>query len=295
MNTSIALSPMAPSPSPYRDDGMAARIRYEELLAAKRGAALSVGRLAQIEGRRVGRIAGGIAGIIGFGLIVMCLVGHALLKEELKGEATVMLFAAWGIALVVYVVASKIAEVRFGRAWSPPRSKDVWADIERLEGLKSDRALRREVDQRELWSVALPMMAFSLLAPLTLHALLFGIFYALNLLNGASLADVRFGGFDYWIALSLALVGHAHLVFAGLCYRYAKKVRETATEKVFEMTKRSDSRTFWWTILASAIPGGLLYLIPPLIALFTGSGISWMMFRFMGSQIVLERSALEVA
>jgi hypothetical protein len=284
---------MAASPAPYRDDGMAARMRYEALVAEKRQAVKSVEPLAGVHGRRVGRIAGGIAGIGGFAAMVVWLVGCWALEKEMRGEATAMLFASWGLALVVYAVASKIGEAWFGRAGIPARSKDVWADIERLSGIEPDRELRAQVDRSEVWSVALPMMAVSLLGPLTLHGVVYGVLCLGSWFHGGSGSEPMFGGFDWWIAFSLALVGHAHLVAAGLCYRYAKKARALKVEEVDEMSERSERRTFWWTVLAAAIPGGLLYLIPPVIALFTGYGISWLMFRIMRRTIIQERYALE--
>lgn len=280
---------MAPSPSPYRDDEMAARIRYDELLAEKRSAVMSVEPLAQIEGRRVGRIAAGAVGVFGFGGIVALLIVEFVSDERMAGLASAALFLVWVLSFVAYLVAGGIAEVRFGRSGLPPRSEDVRADIERLSEIEPDLVLRDKVDRREVWSVALPMIAVSLLGPLTLHLILYSVALILGIVDG------RFVDFDKWMALSLAIVGHAHLVAAGLCYRYAKKVSQVSPGEVIEMSKRSDSRTFWWTVLASAIPGAILLLIPPVVALVTGRGISWVMFRYMQRKILEERSALKIS
>jgi len=53
-------------------------------------------------------------------------------------------------------------------------------------------------------------MGAAMLLPLTLH-FLFGL--------------ESLDRFDRWIVISVVFVGHAHLLFAGLCWRYARKLR----------------------------------------------------------------------
>ena len=82
---------------------------------------------------------------------------------------------------------------------------DVFIDLLRLDPHAPRRLVTRAVQRFELASLALPLVAVGLLAPLTVH-----------LLVGLLVLGIELQQFSKWIAVSAALVGHAHLVMFGV-------------------------------------------------------------------------------
>jgi hypothetical protein len=144
----------------------------------------------------------------------------------------------------------------------------------------------RRADAFEKASVALPLMAIALLAPLTIHA---GVWAAILGIQGDLSA---FPEFDGWVAMSLVIVGHAHLLLAFFGYRFAKKLREMPLSEIDRAGSSMAWRAFWWTVFASALPGAILYLIPPVLTLLTGLLFSPAMFFLMWKRVIAERKAL---
>lgn len=69
-------------------------------------------------------------------------------------------------------------------------------------------------DEWELPSIGFPLMAIALASPLTLHFLV-----------GALIGEAA--DYDGWIVISMAVVGHCHLILAGLAWRFARQIRRT--------------------------------------------------------------------
>jgi hypothetical protein len=100
-------------------------------------------------------------------------------------------------------------------------------------------------------SLVIPAVGLALALPLTLHALWFAM-------TG--------GNFDSWVRLSVAVVGFAHVVFALTFGMRAAQLARTAQPT---MTIGS---VFLWSVCASVIPWGLLFL-PETLTLITGVAI----------------------
>ena len=127
------------------------------------------------------------------------------------------------------------------------------------------------------------MMALALLAPLTIHLVVYALF-----------RQRAVDRFDTWIATSLVVVGHAHMVLAYLAWRFAKRMRALTTEAIAEGAAGRGFREYGYTVLASAIPSALLYLLPPILTAATGLLFVRPMFRAMTDAVVRERRALGV-
>jgi hypothetical protein len=279
---------MAPLQSPYRDDAAAAEIRYGDLVAERHRELRSLEDLARVHQRRIGRIAAGITGCVGAVLMVGTAIGIALNGIEIAGELSWILLGSWGAMAIAYAAGRAFARRRFNAIAMPARSSDPWADIARLE-MPIRRDMSEQIDRYEQRSVALPLIAIALLAPLSLHACVYGI--ALAVLD--DLSAMR--NFDVWILWSLCIVGHAHIVLAWLCHRFAKACRKLSVEEVEAQGSHIGWRAYGWSLLASAIPGAVLYLLPPIISAVTGLLFSPAMFSVMRRRIVQERHLLSAA
>lgn len=287
----------------YRHDALAADLRYGDLLEKRLEELPSALAVARVRERRVGRIAAGITGIAGTLLLVIGALDLASTRSFSHGALGTVLLGTWGAMIAAYAIGRIGARILRRRPEIPRRSGDRWADVERLSEPLVTSADRRRADACEKASVALPLMAIGLLAPLSIHGVLYAGWLAADNRLRESLGFDRWlevslqelARFDGWIALSLAIVGHAHLVLAFLCYRFAKKVRELPLEKIHEEGKRASWAVFGWTVVASAVPGALLSLIPPGLTALTGVLFAPAMFRLMSRRVVAEREVLASA
>jgi hypothetical protein len=236
----------------YRDDEEALRARRRDLLVARqaelRAAPPGVWELAP---RRLGRIAAGVTGIAGAVLMTFCTAARA-------SGATLVLMATWPAMLLVGLFVRSAARARGHlavlREYAP--GEDVAADIERLE-VPLARLLAERSGPLERAATALPLIAGSLLLPLSIHLLVYaGI-------SGVGAGEVDVEAFDKWIALSLAIVGHCHLVLAFLGWRFAR----SATQKGGVGVDDQGWLAWWIVIVASVVSGLLLVFFLPYAAL----------------------------
>jgi hypothetical protein len=273
----------------YRDDSLAAALRYDDLLEQRieeLPAALAVARVREA---RVGRIAAGIAGLAGMLVLAVATIhlGTSSAAGSLKtGALGEILLGTWGAMGIAYALGRVGTRLRLRKPGIPRRSGDGWTDVARLEAPLLSMADVRRADAFEKASVALPLMAIALLAPLTIHA---GVWAALLGVQGQLEA---FPEFDVWVAMSLVIVGHAHLLLAFFGYRFAKKLREMPLSEIDRAGSSMAWRAVWWTVFASALPGAILYLIPPVLTLLTGLLFSPAMFYMMRKRVIAERAAL---
>jgi hypothetical protein len=135
------------------------------------------------------------------------------------------------------------------------------------------RALHARLSGLELPSLALPMIAACLLLPLTLHWLV------------ANTHDAA-ADFGTWIQTSLAIVGHVHLVLAALVLL---RVRQYRAMSLDELTHGPSGWVRAWgiSILAAAVPGAILLLVPPLLTAFTG--LAFLPPLFLGMRAIYRR------
>ena len=130
--------------------------------------------------------------------------------------------------------------------------------------------------------MAWPLAALALLAPLTLHYL-----YYL-----ATEAPVARGSFDGWIGLSIAVVGHCHLLLAVLCWRFARRVRRRSAAELGHAPARDGWVALGLVTLASLVPGVALLGIPVLLVAVTGLLFIPAMFHWASLRVRRERHAL---
>jgi hypothetical protein len=244
--------------------------------------------------RRVGRIAGGIVGTAAGIFTFSAALGFSALDPLAPVEAPDM--PAWhgrsfvlaltlvfaGVAAVAaYVLGRAFARVLARRVVSRAavRSGDAVRDFVALEHDAPGQVLERRARALEYRSVLFPMVALSLLAPLTLHALVAGL-----------IGD--FASFGSWMSASALIVGHAHLVLCICCIRYARIIRRSSAEDLLARGDRDWWRALGFTTAAAAIPGVMLLAVPPVLTLVTGLVFIPAMFRTIRSHVLEERAAL---
>ena len=222
--------------------------------------------------RRLARIMAGSVGVLGgLTMFLICFADKNLAPSVLAGS--------WLAMGAVYALSWLLGPVSLRAA----------------DGLKSGRLrglpeICAEKDARflELGGILMPLAAIALLMPLTLHA---------SLILSVEIFDHGFSGLDFgnladtlgsWIAMSGVIVGHVHLVLIGLAVAFSMRMTRDpmGTSKHFG----------WWSLLvvvgASALPGALLYLIPPIITAVTGIVFIPLLFAAARRMALGERSAL---
>jgi hypothetical protein len=302
----------------YRDDREAARLYRDQLWKQKQAELAAVPRgLLALYRRRAARAASGIAGSLG-GAALLLAGALALLLTKRRwdclvqdGSLTAILLASWVLAGLVYGAAHALAPWLLlrplRRALAP--TQDPHADIARMERLVPRAELHAHTVARERGGLRWPLVALSLLAPLSLH-LGIGLFASLHdLLSPRPLGGVLFSllrDFDRWIAMSVLLVGLSHLVLVGFAWRFSTLAQRCPTEEL-------ERRLGWygWKALGVAIPSALISLIfllelkiPPrgyeitilliLLTIVTVTGLTFvpLMFRLLRRRLAREREAL---
>jgi hypothetical protein len=264
----------------YRDENEGARIRFRTIVDRLRQDDEETAVAHVIHSRRTGRIWAGVTGVAGMSAIALTALCTALSGAAYRDSDTLthLLWISWPAMGAAYVMGRIWSERGTTRRRAALReTDDASADLARAEAEEPlDDAFDR-ADALEVRSVRLPLIALALLMPLTLHSLLVG---------GR--------GFDMWIMLSLLIVGHAHLVLAWLGARFAKEAREMSIADVETERSKAQWAAFGYTVLASALPGAILYLIPPALTAVTALCVAPVMFNLASHWITSERRALGV-
>jgi hypothetical protein len=202
----------------------------------------------------------------------MLLYGLFTLPRGSAGP-TFALFGAWVLFLAGWVLGG-IA----GKHWFRRRLErllhhegELLRDVEALERLDVRAKATQLAERLETGSLGWPLAAWSLIGPLTLHAVVSAV---------AGFDPKEFGA---WIAWSAILVGHAHVVLAFLGWRYARRLRQE------ERLRGAWGAALGWTVLVAAIPAGILYLLPPLIVALTGLILIPCMFGWARYRVARER------
>ena len=266
----------------YRDDTEGARIRYQDLLQQHAGDQEARAGAARVRGRRIGRIAAGATGLAAFVALASTTacryLGHGY---DLGLPLSNLLMVAWPAMAVAYGCGRVDVWNALGALTErAAEHDDLQARIARLEAAPSVWQERCRADRLERASVALPMMAIALLAPLTIHDLVWQV------VSGGG------RGFEEWIGLSLLIVGHAHLALAYACFRFAREARETPTRQLSGLRAEHEWRAYGLAVVVSAIPGALIYLVPPLLTIVTGICFNPLMFRGITRSLRNERRLL---
>ena len=274
----------------YRSLEPVFRQRLAELRERRDRDALLVDLARRVGERRVGRTIGGGVGVALGGAAFAVAIASFMCPAGLDGRArvasTILLLVAWPAALLCGATARLVARVLVADA-PVALSGNPSIDLARLEAADPLRQAWEVAMRWERTSAALPMAALSLVAPLTIHWLVWSLF-SRSFPDASKLQD-----FGWWIGISGILVGHAHLALLVGAVRWARRLRACPT-----VALRSDLTASWGlALLVSAgvacLPGVVLLAIPPILVLATGLLFVPWMFMAMARSIERERLALD--
>jgi hypothetical protein len=172
---------------------------------------------------------------------------------------------------VAYFVACLVARLHLRRSSRAP-SGDELTDLVRIESGWAARLALARAQRATVKSLALPLAALCLATPLTLH-LLYGAMA--RIVDSGDCLSLSCGAtclreFSVWVRLSLIIVGHAHLVLAGLAIRHAVLLRRELAAGAPGKGLGRGFTALLWTTTASLIPGIFLLFIPSIVVLLTG-------------------------
>jgi len=249
----------------------------------------------RIAARRVGWAAAGMVGVAFAGAAFL-----VALATDLPGTGVPSAEGAWATGLLlggwIAAAVAGIVTARVVRAWRATElaveqtlSGDVAADLARVDACDPLRDARALAGRWERASTALPLAAMSLLAPLTVHWIVYS--FVLDGVGRGLSGDLA--DFSQWIAISAVLVGHAHLalLLASVCWAWKLRSRETPLVAV-------DVHRTWAIALGAAVgaacfPGLALIAVPPVLVFATGLVFVPAMFLATARRLVRERTLLE--
>jgi hypothetical protein len=299
----------------YRDDLAAARIQRDELLARRRAElddALARGGWVYVD--RVARSVAGLTAIAGAVLVALLAAFNGVTgafgepsfaryprTHATSGVLTASLILVCAGAVAAYFAGRRSARralASFTRATLPAAGEDVHADLERLRASPPPSRILEMAAARERAGVTYPLMGFVLLAPLAIHFVVYSFF---QLPMSGRLAETR--DFDRWIAVSVLVVGHCHVVAALLQRRLGGLMIAWDNDALAAGEPRSLG-VLGWTIFASFLPGLIAFLKEPglgvviglLVAIFvavTGVVVIPTSASWMRRRLVVERAALD--
>ena len=206
------------------EDGLASYRDATQLLLARRDQLLrahtaELAGLAAVYGRRMGRIAGGVVGALG-GLIMftaaLAAIGHGVLGEPHVIVSPTAILLATLLAVPVTVVLGRCSRWSFGSEQTFSH-RDVVADIQLLEAKTRIQTLVRRVASLTRASVAAPLIAAALLAPLAMHLAVVAVVLAIPGDGAGSLVK----SFDGWIVFAAPLTIAAHVRLVVECWRFS--------------------------------------------------------------------------
>ncbi len=268
----------------YRDGLPVARAtRDAHFAAAAAELAREAPALRALYARRVARVAAGAAAVAGIAVLVF---GWSVLGP-LAG-LTIRFLASLALAVPAYGLARLLAGWRFDRALRGrlQKTRDPYADLERLRAAGSPlAAVRERAEDLEVASLAFPMAAVALIAPLLLHLAVYQLFLR-------SADDRGFEVFDAWIVITGIIVGHAHCYLVVKVTSFAHDLQRFGSDHVRAEAARSGTRAWLGTIGVSALPGIVLLALPPLLVAVTGAAVIPALFRLAGRTVVRERAVL---
>jgi hypothetical protein len=266
--------------------------RVAELRAARERDAVFVGVARRVAARRVGRALAGCVGVAMGGAAFIVTLASLLAEGDAKRyrvAATLLLLAAWPVAIAVAVAGRLAARWLLGAEAYVALTGDAARDLARLEARDPLRDAVATAMDWERRGAALPLAALSLVAPLTIHWLVYMVLSS----SGASSLQSLMDDFGTWVALSVVIVGHAHLALLVAAVRWAVKLRTVPTDQL-----RLDVHRRWGVALLVAagiacIPGIVLLAIPPILVAVTGLLFVPAMYVVTARNLAVERMALE--
>lgn len=274
----------------YRDGTEAlrqevARLRKRHVLAVeamrKPAEPVYVARCARAAAGRV--LVGSAVMLVVIGLVMMLLGTWASINPWAGNALTAVLLASWPAAGLAYLVASTCARHRFAQRLMAPIAItcDVHADLERARRYDPGQHAMRLLASMESASLAPLLAGIGLLLPLTVHFVV-----ALALIGTEAVVD-----FDYWIVMSVVLIGHCHLILAVRAWRYGRQLTTTPTMVLLDRAYGQGWKTYGIVLAASLFPGVLLLFAPVMLVGVTGLFVP-LMYGWAGRRLVAERDAL---
>ena len=155
-------------------------------------------------------------------------------------------------------------------------SGDTFADLDRLRNLTLNEVLTTLGQRLERVSVLLPLVAASLLGPLTIHRLI--------------LFEMKSHDFAEWVGGSAIIVGHCHIALAIHAVIFANKLRSSTFPRLLGRT--SGWSAYWLAVVLALIPSFFLLGIPVVLVAATGILFVPWMYRAAGSKVETERELL---
>jgi hypothetical protein len=274
----------------YRSLEPVLRQRFTELQERRALDATSVDAAQRVARRRVGRaVAGGVGVAMALAAFASALHGFKSSFPSEGGTATELLLLAWPVALVAGGLARLLARLLVAFGGYVPLSGDPGADLARLEAVDPLRDARELATAWERSSAALPMAASSLLAPLTIHAIVwFGLDRPSTLASGMD-------DFGAWIGLSAIIVGHAHLALLVCAVRWAWRLPRVDTYELQVCRGQGWGKALLVSAGVACLPGVVLLAIPPILVAVTGLAFVPLMYHLTARTIERERTALQAA
>jgi hypothetical protein len=277
----------------YRSLDPVLRQRVAELCEQREQEVAAVDVARRVVIHRIGRAFGGGAGVLlGVTAFLVALVSF-LPPEGDRGGAhmvsTVLLLGAWPVALIVGALARVVARARLFPGARVLLSGNPAADLARLEASHPLRQVRALATSWERAGAALPLAALSLVAPLTIHFLVWALVLVVS--GGASVAAL--GDFGEWIALSALIVGHAHIALLVCATRWVYRLRARETAELGHEMNHSWGMALLVAGGVACLPGLVLLAIPPVLVLGTGVLFAPLMYRTTLRTMERERLAIE--
>jgi hypothetical protein len=201
--------------------------------------------------------------------------------------ATATLLLGWPLALLAGVTGRVLARAAFAVDAPASMTGDPSRDLARLEARDPLREACTTAMRWEGLSAGLPLAAVSLLAPLTIHFVVYSLF-DLSHFGAKTLED-----FGMWAAMSVIIVGHAHLALLVCSLRWAHKLRARPTDEIHLGLSRAWLESLLISAGIACLPGIVLLGIPPILVIVTGLLFVPLMFKAMARWVVEERVALE--
>ncbi len=236
---------------------------------------------------RIARIVAGLVGILGAVLMVIAAIADDdqtptfVLLTGVVGALATYLTSRTGLGLATWL-RTRLAKQELAL------TGELEADLARIDASDPTHelhGLERKLARVEAASVAVPLSAITLLAPLMLHFL----FVALTDWRGMH-------SYASWIRISIVIVGHAHLALALMCVLFARKLRRSSLDQLRTMKIHREWLRAWGiTIAVACVPGIVMLLVPPVLVAVTAITFVPAMFITFHRHLLAERSALDLA
>ena len=240
---------------------------------------------------RMGRIWAGLAGVLGAAWLVLNVLHSCLWLNTGPSDwsFSFMLFGAVLFPLVAYFLSQLfVGRILLRKLLLPYRYEgDAHLIIEQLKNFSVQQKAENATKALERLSIAMPLVALSLLAPLTIHMIVSLLFVS---------APGWSSGFSVWILGSFIMVGHCHLLLAWLSWRYCSRV-SSATVEEFTLLSGCGWRAFGYVVASSFLSGIFLGFFFPVLMLVVGvTGILFIpaMFGWARNALAFERTELEL-